>query len=316
MLQSLHIKNFGPHENVKLDFHPGINIIIGEGCAGKSWIVRALRLLRYYRPSHFRYHSNFSQDNFTKIKAIFSDCVVQLHKTKKDAKYTVDNEEFRKFKTTVPDAVVNALNLDDINFQFQLDQPFIISETPGRITKIINDITKISHVNEWISKLNSLIKNDSVILDSTKEEYKEARSQLKALKELDDIKRLLNKYNETNRKIEDLKNQNDDIQEAINDIRDAERNIEQLQKSLRPLENFSKKILYIIEQIEEKKNTIDDIKDYIDDSYDLVKLNKSLRRMINQYIKILKRQKKCPTCFSKITIKCIGEILNDLKKKK
>ena len=39
MINHISIKNFAIIENTEIDFHDGLNIITGENCAGKSFII-------------------------------------------------------------------------------------------------------------------------------------------------------------------------------------------------------------------------------------------------------------------------------------
>lgn len=321
MIKDLQIINVASHENSLFNFHPGINVIIGEGCHGKSTITRCLRILRYYRPNNFRFHSHFAKEKYSKIitNVIDNDEItnIELHKEKKDARYTIKypngkTEEFRKFKSTVPDAVINALNINDINFQYQFDSPFAISESPGRLTKIINDITKISQANQWIKKLNEFIRNNTNIYNDKKEELKETRKQLIKFKNLESIEKDIKKLNRIEKQISKLESESEEIEQLISDIEHSERKIKKLKSALK-IETKYNRLKKISKQIEQEDDIIDEVESYIDSSNKISNLKTKLKKKIRTYIKQLKIEGKCPTCFSSINSESIKRIKDEIK---
>lgn len=53
-IRSLHLQNFGPHQELRVDFADGLNLIRARNRSGKSWVLRALSLLFYnYCPAAY-----------------------------------------------------------------------------------------------------------------------------------------------------------------------------------------------------------------------------------------------------------------------
>jgi exonuclease SbcC len=63
MIKSAKIRNFESWKEADIEFHPGINVIIGESDEGKSGLIRALRLNTENKPRGFDYRSDFLKDN-------------------------------------------------------------------------------------------------------------------------------------------------------------------------------------------------------------------------------------------------------------
>lgn len=314
MIKQLHIVNYGPHENYTFNFHSGINIIIGEGCEGKtSAVLRPLRLLKDFRPTNFKFHSHFAKSDNTKVSILFDDDIkVELNKTKKESKYIIKykdkKEEFRKFKTTVPEPVISTLNLNELNFQYQLDSHFIVSESAGNITKIINRITNTDSVDKWIKNINSEIKDKTILLKNTDEELKETKSKLKKLSKLKEIEKYIKQYKDIKNKIEQLENKHDKIEEIINDINRQKKSISTFENNFYKIEKSYKKLQLIKMNIDKKENIKELLLDYVKTNNNIKDLKIEIKVLINKFIKELKKTKKCPTCFSNITSKIIKNI--------
>ena len=317
MIKSLRIINFGPHADTTLEFHSNVNIIVGSGCAGKTSIIRALKLLRFYRPNNFRFHSHFAKSKSSKvIVKTNDDTKIKLEKTKKKAKYSIvypngKIQSFRKFKSTVPDDVINALNIHDINFQYQLDSPYILSESSGKITKIINDITKINSVNSWIKKLNSLLKEKQTIYRDSKDGIKDVNKQLSKLRNLKLAKKYIDKSDKIQKRIDKLNQKFSEIQSVKTDIQVAEKRIEILNRKLKAqslydiIESYNKKI-------DKLKNDNNQVEEYIERLNNISRYKKKFRIKNKIYIKKIKKLKRCPFCYSKIGEYNIKEIKNEI----
>ena len=156
MIKSLEIKNFQSHEHTKLDFHHGINVICGKSTSGKTAIIRALRWVCFNRPAGLRFLSNFTENGTCEVILKKENGSVGLRKDSKGAEYTLDgSRHFSKLSTNLPDHVVETINLSEINFQDQLEQHFLITDTPGQVAATINKLTKIENVDEWVSGLTT-----------------------------------------------------------------------------------------------------------------------------------------------------------------
>ena len=321
MIKQLHIENIGPYQDETFNFHPGINIVIGEGCNGKTYgIVRPLKLLRYFRPINFKFHSNFSKDNFSNVSVTtFDNHIISLYRHKDPSKsiYSITypngkKEEFRRFNKTVPDLIINTLNLNDLNFQFQLDSPYIISESPGKITKIINSITKINDVDEWVKKLNSIIRECDRDIKNKNEEFNDNKKELEKLSNIESIGKKIKKLKKMEKQITKLELEQDEIEELIDDIDNLENKRIKLNKNLK-LEDKYKKLLKLELEIEKLDDTMEEINEYVELENKLMLLKKELKIALKEYIKQLKKKEMCPTCFNKIDNKTIDRIKANLK---
>jgi len=201
MLKKLCIKNFQSHEDLNIIFSEGVTGLIGRSQSGKTAALRALSLLVENKPSSARFYSNFASKNSnTEISLDIDNNKISVIKNVKVAKdktkslistnYIINNEEFSGVGRDVPDKIRQALNISELNIQKQLDQPFLITSSPGEVSRTINKITNIDKADVWISELNKKI-------NSSKREIVETEADIdnikKDLKKYDDIDKVENK---------------------------------------------------------------------------------------------------------------------------
>lgn len=180
MINELQIKNFQSHKDSTLHFDKGVNCIVGQTDSGKSSIIRALKLVVYNEPNGDSYISNWGGPASVSIKV--SDLEVIRTKSKSKNEYSLSSIEtpFTAFGQTVPEEIKQALNLEGINLQQQLDPHFLLSETSGKVALHFNKIAKLdkidraqSNVQKEINAINSEIKHRKKELEIKEDKLKE-----------------------------------------------------------------------------------------------------------------------------------------------
>lgn len=192
MIKSITIKNFRTHQDTKLDFCEGINIIVGESDTGKSNIVKAIRKLKDNHPSG---------DSFKGVDAPTEIIMEVINGDKidtvsicvdKDVTYIVNGRKFNKCKQSVPDEVLALLNLSDINISRQFDKSFLVFDTPGEVGKRFNKILKMDKVELYLSTLTTKINKRNNDIESTTEEILNIRNKIGDYKYIEQIESKLN----------------------------------------------------------------------------------------------------------------------------
>jgi DNA repair protein SbcC/Rad50 len=162
MIKDLTIINYQSHLNSRFSFYPGVNAIVGVSDSGKSSVFRSLKLVLQNRPLGLSYHSNFAKkEDPTEVYI-----TVQNDKTTKQVgrirsedrnEYVVEGfaEPFVAFGTEVPEEVFKILNISDINCQFQMDSPFLFSETPGAAARYLNKIVNLDKIDITLQNIAS-----------------------------------------------------------------------------------------------------------------------------------------------------------------
>jgi len=154
MITKLSIKNFQSHKETELDFHPGMNVIIGQSDSGKTAIIRALRKALTNKPAGDTFRSNWGGDTQIKLLTKEGDEITYF-KSNSTSSYHLNDLEFKAFGQEVPEEIERVLNIDEVNIQHQLDAPYLLSQTPGVVAQHFNKIAKLGRISQCLKTIES-----------------------------------------------------------------------------------------------------------------------------------------------------------------
>lgn len=274
MFESLTIKNFQSHEESSLDFCAGVNVITGDPNNGKTSILRCLTLLSQNRPSGFRYHSNFT-DKPTEIILKVDGHTVSFKKDEKNATYQLDDEKWRKFGTSVPDKIINLLNLSDLNFQKQLDIPFLVTSSAGEVARTINKITKLEEVDSWVSDLTSQLNSKNKEIKIVKVDIKQVEDDLETFKDLEKVDTLLSRIAIYGNSIDKITTEKENIEEILTVLEEVDRELSLLLE-VDEIAECLQKVFGINKEIEDVLLEATEIMELADELDSLVDIDESI----------------------------------------
>lgn len=197
MFKKLKVQNFQSWEEAELEFSPGVNIICGLGTSGKTALIsRSMKMLIDNRPLGGKNFSDFAGKKGDMVVELTTEegDVVSLTKnirtTKKGEKvvsksvYSLnDEEQFSGVKDKVPDVILEKLNMSELNRQGQFDQPFLAMSSPGEVGRMINRITRLEKVDEWVKRLKTKITENNAKINNFECDVLEIDKQLKKYKQ-------------------------------------------------------------------------------------------------------------------------------------
>ena len=73
-VKSLKLENFRNYDNLSVEFHPGVNILIGDNAQGKTNLIEAIYMMSFaksFRTRKDRETINFNRD-YAKIDAVIA----------------------------------------------------------------------------------------------------------------------------------------------------------------------------------------------------------------------------------------------------
>jgi hypothetical protein len=152
VIQSVRLQGFQAHTDSTLTLSNGVNVILGDTDVGKSAIVRALGWVVFNRPSGESFvnkEAPICEVEITSTKGIVA------RSRKPTNSYIVNGNVYTAIGRTVPEDLPAVLNLNDLNFQRQLEPYFLVSETPGNISKFISEILGLAIVDKAITLAKS-----------------------------------------------------------------------------------------------------------------------------------------------------------------
>lgn len=156
MIKTLLVENFQSHKKTELNFHPGVNIIVGDSDSGKSAIIRALRWGIYSQPTGDSFRSWWGGDTKVTIQMMEDESFITRRKGNNSNEYILnDGEPFTAFRNNVPVEISQVFNMSQVNIQGQLDSHFLLSNSPGEVANFFNKIANIDNINLSIKELQS-----------------------------------------------------------------------------------------------------------------------------------------------------------------
>jgi exonuclease SbcC len=178
MIRSLKIKNFQSHKDTLLEFDEGVSAIIGPSDSGKTAIFRALRWVIENRPSGKSFHSWWAGD--PEITVGLSEGIEITRSRRKDVNlyrmFEDDDErgnppqelEFKAFGQRVPEEVQRALNLSPINFQWQMDASFLLSQGSGEVSRYLNNVVNLESIDTTQANIERRLRREKAEVERAK----------------------------------------------------------------------------------------------------------------------------------------------------
>ena len=192
MINSLHIQNIQSHIDSKLDFSPGVNMIIGPSDKGKSAVLNALFWAYQNRPLGDP-HRNWG-GGIMKSKVVLDNGTVTITRDKQTEYKITQNKKTKKYKASgqnPPDEVTNLFNMDrKINFQRQLEKDapiFMLSESPGEVAAFLNKVAGLNKIKETETKGKADLRSTYNQLQNTKDQIKDKEQEIAKFQGLDEI---------------------------------------------------------------------------------------------------------------------------------
>lgn len=261
MIKSLEIKNIQSHKDSKLNFHKGINCIVGSSNNGKSAILRALYWVRYNRPlgidslcSHWAINDKGNQTDEMSV-IVDNGNIITRKRTKNDNQYIVNDKILNVVKSDIPTEVENAFRLSDTNIQRQLDEPFLLSSTSGEVAKYFNNIVRLDIIDKILTKAESTRRKNKQEIESLDKIIKNQELQLSNFDWLDKSEKLITKF-------ENIRNKSNNINDQKCELESTIINYELLNKKINKYD-FSKSEK-LLEKIEKLKSIISDLSDEVE----------------------------------------------------
>jgi exonuclease SbcC len=228
MIKSLSISNFQSHEKSKLEFSPGVNIIVGSSDSGKTAIIRAMRWVSWNRPSGDAIRSTWGGETFVILET--EEGYVLRFKDKTD-KYELKRNGkgslvFKAFGTNVPEEIIAFLNINEINLQQQLDTPFLLSESPGVVAQHFNKVARLDKIDSGLQNVQGEIRQLTSDIKYKEQYVEEQTEELKIYNYLEKAEIKLEVLEELEKRRVVLKNNINKLQTKIDTLYDIHMSIE------------------------------------------------------------------------------------------
>jgi|GEM_PF-5706524 len=268
MFKKIQIQNFQAHQNTIIDLTDNVNVISGPSDSGKSAIIRALKWLCFNR-ARGEYLSDFVDKSATVSVKVWLDSgqIIERFRNKNNNGYRIWDseksdkyEEFKAIRQDVPKEVRKLLQIDDVNFQEQILNPyFMLEDTPGQITKRFNKLGGLETMDLAITMANRLVLKKRKKLEVLRDELDSVNQDIErtewVLKIKDEIE-----------EVENLRNEIDSIVKIIQTAEILSSRLESIESKLYKLKGIDKikKEIEVIDEINFKVNKFNSIIERID----------------------------------------------------
>ena len=227
MIDKLILKNFQAHKSSELDFCPGCNCIIGESDEGKTSIIRALYWASQNKPSGGDFISDFSKRGECSASIVVDGNEVTRFKNKTKNEYRVNDQSFKALgKSGVPDEVSNILQLDELNFQNQMDSPFLLSSSSGEVARYLNDIVNLNVIDDSLKKVNAKTNACNRDIEEKGIEAGLLKTELESHNWLDEAESAVNTLDNDHSKLQNIEQSHEILKELLNDTDDLIEDLE------------------------------------------------------------------------------------------
>lgn len=300
MLKQLKIRNFEAHRNTTLNFHPGVNVIIGESDQGKSTILRALEWILFNDPLGEDIKSNWLDAVNTYVQAEFDDGILKRKRTKSFNGYILNNDTenpFKGFKNHIPEKIKSFINMDGINLLRQDDSLFMIGWKPSERGRYLNEICDMKIIDTTTSNINKQIRAGNAKIKVLEETVEVNEQDLENFKDLDKMEKKLSHIEKEAEEIQELKEDCEDLTEIIDNLHDINKRHQKYSNVLQ----FSNQIDTLLKKHQEIASAASDIRelqDYIEDLSDkeaqLIATEEKQKNIQKQFKELMPNI--CPLC--------------------
>ena len=214
MIKAVHIKNYQSHQDTELEFHPGVNVLVGSSDSGKSAIFRAMAWVMTNRPlgnAFCRWGTKKTQVDLT----VDQDTTIGRTKSKSENNYLFQGRDLLA-GTEVPEDIQRVLKIDPvINIQQQISAPFLLSSSPGEVAAFFNDIAGLSDIDLSIKNLKTWQASHIRIIKRLDMEIAKQQAQVDEMKYLDQAERNLEALEQKQSELDQIKVDHKQIKDLI-----------------------------------------------------------------------------------------------------
>lgn len=265
-IKSVTLENFQSHAHTKIDFHDGLNIIVGESNNGKTAIIRAIIWVIDNQPLGTDFI--MAGEDTCVVRIDYDDgTYIERGRTRKDTGYykvgyydengNFKDQTYRGFTNAIPVEVANIHQMPKVNITkdiethlnvlSQLDAPFLITESSQVKAAAIGRITGTHVIDAAVKDTNKKIRSNKVLIKDVDKSIKDTESQISALPDVSLMEKVLTAYNTVIASIKASQFVIQKLESYQDEIEDIDRNIAGIK------EEYSKcRVLMSIQQLVDK----------------------------------------------------------------
>lgn len=202
MIRTLKVKNFQSHSSSEIEFSPKVNVIIGPSDQGKTSLLRAMRWVIENRPNGTGFRSRFTKEDTVVTVETTDGDVISRSRGEQRNTYGLNEEELVGFGTDVPDSILDALDISSVNYQYQHDPPFLLSESAGAVARFLNQTVALDQIDTSLKYLLGKQKQTNNEITTCKKEIDTIQIAIDSFPDLQDLDGQLQEFEQMNGELE------------------------------------------------------------------------------------------------------------------
>lgn len=180
MLTKLTLRNFQGHRRFVLDVDPLVTTIVGPTDSGKSTLFRALRWLALNKQARGVEYIREGAEEVSVTLEVDGRRVTRSRGAKNS--YRLSGRTYRAFGTEPPEAVSSLLAMGELNFQRQIDPPLWFTESPGEVSRRLNQVVDLSLIDSTLESIDRRLRRARAELGVVGDRLKAARGDRDGLR--------------------------------------------------------------------------------------------------------------------------------------
>ena len=294
------LRNFQSHKHTTLRLHPGVNAFVGSSDVGKTAILRALRWVFHNEPSGADFRSHWSDKEATRVIVELRDGTeIERIKTKSRNSYLIRHngkqQEYKSFKTAVPESVSALLPLGDLNWQQQMEPAFALSSSPAELGRALNEVARLDEIDDSLTNINAFVRNTEREKNILEEQHKDVVEQLKRFDRLTACEKRFRKHAVPLREeMEKLELQTEHLSRYIRLYREALSHTKQAKHQKRIALRIHRCLTLHAEEIVPREEAIERLLKYVKLCYYLKHAQRTARFALEEWKNEM--PETCPLC--------------------
>lgn len=274
MIKSIEIYNFQAHKKTKLIFDKGINILEGHSSAGKTAIYRAIKKLHTNKPIGNSLISTWAKGKTKsgkekivepfQIKVEFDNGIVEYYKDEKLTKYVVNGVVYKAVSTSVPQEVLDIMNMNEVNFAGQHDEPFLIrpaGKGGAEASRFLNSLINFSDADDALFEVEKNNRDANFDIKACEKSIIDTEKKLRKYENIKDLEDLVEDITSLELELKEDKEEHDSLVLVLDNYAGASCLLEDLQDTDK-IEKIVSKLKKLLLSLENDKETKDDIEYY------------------------------------------------------
>ncbi len=297
MIESLKIQNYQSHNDTELEFDKGVNVIVGASDSGKTAVLRALGWLVTNRPLGDSFRSSWGGATMVETKTSNSATSVVRMKSDGLNEYRLGKTTLKALKGEVPQEVDKILNLSNVNYQKQMDAPFILSMSSGEVARYLNQIVNLDKIDKALYEVGRRLREENTSLSFAQKNLKQTTEELERYDWIDGAEAEVCEIESIHAGIIDIENDVAALVNLLDRIEDVGVQREQIQTTL-TMEPKVEEAVNLYEAIQKLENEVSwaqfALRKYSDTDTQLQVVSDTLGRAEKEFHKLM--PDICPLC--------------------